>query len=270
MKHVAALAAGFLLAGSLLLPSAVTGQQDAARPQPQDIGAQPGHLPKVHYVPSNAAYTKYPIWVDASMVFNPDGSVNTTLLPVEGERTVTALLQKAPAHGCVPVGTYFEDLANLPERNSIEQATKNSRLVVLGKVTENAYGISGYIPGQLLRVVPEEVIKGQPRDVAAYFVFVPVGYFKLGSVTLCKTDSRYPEAPRVGDQVLLFVPDGPNWQADQKEPYLELQDDGGIVTIHGDSTVSLPKRFQRPGDTKAPPSSGDVLSRVRAAGKESN
>jgi hypothetical protein len=266
MKHAAALAAGFLLAGSLLLPSAVTGQQDAARPQPQDIGAQPGHLPKVHYIPSRMPYGKYPLWVDASMIFNPDGSVNATLIMPEGQHVISALLAKPREHGCVPAGPVMEDLVNAPDRDTIEDATKNSRLVVLGTVTEKAFGLSGDIFGQLLRVEPQEIFKGLPRTVPAYFVFMPVGDVKLRGVTICKTDSRYPKAPEIGDQVLLFAPDEPNWQADQNEPYLELLDDGGIVTISSDSTVSQPARFQRKSNPKSSASkSEEILVRVRAA-----
>jgi hypothetical protein len=55
-------------ASSFLLSSEITAQQDAARPQPpppQDIGAAPGHLPKVHYVPSRAPEMTYPLWASA-------------------------------------------------------------------------------------------------------------------------------------------------------------------------------------------------------------
>lgn len=252
-------------AGTLLLPPATAAQQDAARPQPQDIGAQPGHLPKVHFIPSAASLTRYPIWVEASKVFRPDGSVDSALIPVEGQRMLAALMTKAPDNGCVRVGPFFEDIVNPPERNSIEQATRNSRLVLRGRVSENAYGVSGYIPGQLLRVVPEETIKGKPRDVEAYYVFIPMGRFKLGNVAVCKTDSRYPDPPRVGDEVLLFVPDEPSWQADQSEPYLELLDDGGIATIHANATLSLPKRLRTSNPTTSVMTPDDFLARVRTA-----
>jgi hypothetical protein len=93
---------------------------------------------------------------------------------------------------------------------------------------------------------------------------MPVGDFKIGNVPLCVTDNRYPDAPKVGEQVLLFVPeDEPDWQAKQNEPFLELLDDGGIVTIHSDSSVSLPAKFAKAASPKV--KAGDVLARVRAA-----
>ena len=251
MKQSLLLAAG-VLAGAVFLSYPVSGQQDAARPQPQDIGAEPGHLPKVHYVPSDS-WTTSPIWIDASLVLNRDGSINTSLIPKDqAEWDLKPLLAMPLKNGCVPAGAVLQDIVNAPDRRSVEEATKNSRLVILGKVTEKAFGVEVYLPGQLLRVVPEEILKGQPRSVPAYFVFMPVGDFKIGNVPLCVTDNRYPDAPKVGDQVLLFVPeDEPDWRAKQNEPFLELLDDGGIVTIHSDSSVSLPAKF--------------VLARVRAA-----
>jgi hypothetical protein len=267
-----ALSAAVLLLGFLLSSRGTTAQQDAARSQPlhQDIGAQPGHLPKVHYIPSQAADSNFPFWVDASMVLNADGSLNTSLLNPSAILILRDFRANAPEHGCLAVGHAFGGSTGAPERNTPEQAARNSRLVLLGTVTEKAYGIGGDLPGQLLRIVPDEVIKGQPRNVPAYFVFLPVGTFKIGSLEICKTDESYPEPPAVGDQVLLFVPDSWDWQQNQDDPYLTLKGESGIITIHADSTVSLPQPFR--AKLKTPPlSSGALLSSVRsAAAKEAN
>jgi hypothetical protein len=175
MKQSPSLATGAFLAVALLLTSAAAAQQDAARPTPQDIGAEAGHLPKVHYVPTDT-WRPYPIWIDASMVLNKDGSINTSLIPKEeAEWNLKPLLALPQKNGCVPAGGVLEDIVNAPLRDSVEHAAKNSRLVILGKVTEKTFGVEVYLPGQLLRVVPEETLKGQPRNVPAYFVFMPVG-----------------------------------------------------------------------------------------------
>jgi hypothetical protein len=267
MKY-AVFVATVLVSGFLLLPSGSEAQQDAARQQPlrQDIGAQPGHLPKVHYIPSRAADSKYPNWVDTSMVLNADGSLNTDLLHPSAIRQIKAFRANATGNGCLPVGHYFQDAIAPPERNTPEQATRNSRLVLLGTVTEKTFGFAGDEPGQLLRVTPDEIIKGQPRNVPAYFVFLPVGTVKVGILEICKTDEYYPDPPAVGEQVLLFVPDSWDWQQNQNDPYLDLMNESGIITIHSDSRVSLPKRFRENlGATPAPSGAEGLLSRVRAA-----
>jgi hypothetical protein len=274
MKQSSSLAAGAFLAGALLLSSPSIARQDAARPQPpEDIGATPGHLPKTHYIPSRAASSSYPFWVDASMVLNADGSPNTTLLHPATVILIENFRKNAAGKDSVAVGHYFEDQVSPPERTTLEQATRNSRLVLLGTVTERAYGFAGDEPGQLLRVTPDEIMKGQPRNVPAYFVFMPVGTFKIGNLTIRKTDDYYSDPPAIGEQVVLFVPDSWDWQQNQQDPYLELLDPSGIVTIHSKSKVSLPKRLRQ--DLSAASSSlgaDELLARVRAAvaGKEAN
>jgi hypothetical protein len=259
------------VASSLLLSSAITAQQDAARPQAhpsRDIDTAPGHLPKVHYVPSRAPEMTYPLWIDRSFVLNANGTINTSLIHPQGVREIQAIRALPRASGCTPVGPYLQDIVNLPPRETLEQTTRSSQLVILGKVTEKAYGFKVDEPGQLLRVVPEEILKGHPRDVLAYFVFFPVGTFKLGDLRICKTDSRYPEPPAVGDEVILFSLE---WQPlDEHEPYLELEDGEGIVTIHSGGVVSLPERFRSRPTTSLPVGRDDIVGRVRAAGKEGN
>src|ERR1700722_7121229 len=101
MKQSLLLAAG-VLAGAVFLSYPASGQQDAARPQPQDIGAEPGHLPKVHYVPSDSWRTS-PIWIDASIVLNRDGSINPSLSPKDqAEWDLKPLLAMPLKNGCVP------------------------------------------------------------------------------------------------------------------------------------------------------------------------
>ncbi len=258
-----------LLFASLPPSPGALAQRDAARPQPQDIGALPGHLPKAHFAPRGmSGSAAYPIWIDASLLLNGDGSVNTGLVPPDAVPDVKAILARASTGGCVQIGAFFEDLVNPPERNSIEQAVRSSRLVILGKVTERSFGMSGPIPGQLLRVVPEEVFKGQSRSVPAYFVFMPVGTFQIGSATVCKTDSRYAAPPAVGDHVLLFGPEEPSCRDCRDEPYLEVGDDGGIITFHDDQAPSLPQRYRgAPGPKPRPASPEELVARVRAAAK---
>jgi hypothetical protein len=84
MKQCISAATLVIFAGALLLASTAIAQQDAARPVPQDIGAMSGHLPKIHYVPSDSLRT-FPIWVDASMVLNRDGIINPLIEKPEGQ-----------------------------------------------------------------------------------------------------------------------------------------------------------------------------------------
>jgi hypothetical protein len=252
--------ASALLMGILVLSSAADSQQDAARPQPKDIGASAGHLPKAHYIPSRVEMA-YPVWVDASLVFNQDGGINTALIHPEGVKEIQSLRTRPSVNGCKPDGPFLKDIINLPPRTSPEAAAKNAQLVILGTVSEKSYGLLVTEPGQLLRVVPEDTLKGKPRDVDAYFVFFPVGTFMLDGFKVCKTDSRYPDVPAVGDQVILFMP--PQTES-QTEPYLEIDDGNGIITIHAGGTVSFPERYRDKTSVSAV-DKDTLIDRVRAA-----
>jgi hypothetical protein len=93
-------------------------------------------------------------------VLDADGSLNTTLLHPATVVLIQNFRNNAAGKVAVAVGHYFEDQASPPERNTLEQAARNSRLVLLGTVTERTYGFAGDEPGQLLRVTPDEIIKG--------------------------------------------------------------------------------------------------------------
>ncbi len=267
MKRFTILFLAEILSISVLLSPGADAQPRTTTPPVthQDIGAEPGHLPKAHYVPSRTTQP-YPVWIEKSMLLNPDRSVNTNLVPPPGVAAIKTLRRTPAEGGCVRVGAAFEDTMGIPPRETIEEGTRNSRLIVLGRVTEKAYGFQVDVPGQLLRVVPEETLKGVPRDVPAYFVFVPVATFHLDAMPLCKTDDRFADPPEVGDEVLLFAPSEPDRHEDEREPFFELEDDRGLVTLHSSDVVSLPRAWRSKGAAKSSPlTRGGLLERVHLA-----
>jgi hypothetical protein len=224
-----------------------------------------GSLPDVYYRPGDPD-AKYPVWIDQADMVTTSGGLNTALLPASEIFFIQGYLSSPPKNGCIPVGTFFEDFNGFPPRRNLEEATASSRLTVLGTVTDAAPGFSGATPGQLLRVEPIEILKGHARKVDAYYVFFPVGQVTLGKVKLCKTDPRYPEAPRVGDNVVLFAPDRWPWVED--DPFLDVMDDGGIVTLRHEGTVSLPDRYL-PETKSQKIEAPELLDRIRRVGRSS-
>jgi hypothetical protein len=267
MKRFTILSLTAILSVSLI-SSPPAAAQAASIPPPvvhKDVDAKPGHLPKVHYV-SGQTVSPHPAWIEKSMLLNPDESVNMDLASPAVAAALKALQSSPVEGGCVRVRAYPEDSIGVPPRGTIEEGTRNSSLIVRGKVTEKSFGFRIDIPGQLLRVVPQETLKGTPREVSAYFVFLPVGNFHLGSTPLCKMDDRYADAPRVGDEVLLFVPAGFDRDQDVQEPLLELEDGEGLVTIRSKDDLSLPRTWRNQIDVKSSPLTLDeILSRIRSA-----
>jgi hypothetical protein len=223
----------------------------------------PNSLPGVYYLAGDPG-RGYPVWVDEKNMVTPSGDLNTKLIAPSQLFLMRSYLSSLPQKGCIPVGESFEDFADLPPRRTVEEATANSRLAILGTVTTEAPGFSGAIPGQLLRVEPIEVLKGHARNVDAYYVFFPVGQVTLGKTKLCKSDSRYPEAPQVGDSLIIFALDLSPWN--ENEPFLETLDEGSFITIRRGGRVSLPDRFKS-SEAKSQVVT-ELLGRIRQAGRE--
>jgi hypothetical protein len=225
----------------------------------------PNSLPGVYYLAGDPD-RGYPVWVDEKNMVTPSGDLNTKLVAPSELLFMHDYLSSPPKNGCTQVGEFFEDFAGLPPRRTVEEATTNSRLVILGTVTAKASGFSGAIPGQLLRIEPTEILKGHARNVDAYYVFFPVGQVTLGETKLCKSDSRYPEAPRLGDSLVIFALD--LWPWNESEPFLETLDEGSFITIRRDGRVSLPDRFQGLQTKSQAVQAPELLDRVRKTGHE--
>jgi hypothetical protein len=249
MKRFTTLSLTAILSGLLISSPRADAQPSTPSVAHEDSDTKPGHLPKVHYVSSQTG-SSHPAWIEKSMLLNADQSVNTDLASPAVAAAIKALQGSPIEGGCVRVRAYPDDSIGVPPRGTIEEGTRNSSLIIRGKVTEKAYGFRIDIPGQLLRVVPQETLKGTPREVSAYFVFLPVGNFHLGSTPLCKMDDRYAEAPRVGDEVLLFVPVGFDRAQEVQEPLLDLEDGEGLVTIRSKGELSLPRTWRNHASTR--------------------
>jgi hypothetical protein len=196
-----------------------------------------------------------PAWVDASTAVTPEGTVNGEVLPERGAG-VAALLALPQTNGCVVVGPITQDRPFTRQRGSFEDLITHSRAVVLARITEKAYGFWAGIPGQLLQVTPERVF-GNRLTRVHYYYFVPVGTFRAGTTTICKTDSRFATPGEIGSNVALFV-DQPADKGN-KLFVLEPQD---VVGINRDGSLRLPATLAQSKDTKIWAKS-DLIDKVK-------
>jgi hypothetical protein len=184
-----------------------------------------------------------PAWVDASTAVTPAGTVNAEVLPEQGAG-VAALFALPQTNGCVLVGPMIQDRPFTRQRGSFEDLITHSRAVVLARISGKAYGFWAGIPGQLLQVTPEHVF-GNRLTRVHYYYFVPVGTFRVGNTTICKTDSRFATPGEIGSQVALFV-DQP---ADQGNKLFVLEPED-VVGINRDDSLRLPATLAQSTDTK--------------------
>lgn len=202
-----------------------------------------------------------PIWASAPVSVGRDGKVRSKLFGDFAPGLQQEL--ERPAQGCLGFETAHVDSILPPPRSTLDDAVKHSWTRILARVTNREFGIySGFVPGQLLQVVPIETF-GKALPEQHYYAFVPVGSFRLGDRTICKEDATYARPPAVGDEVFLFIA-GPPLGIDGN--LLMIYGPGDIVPVGPDGVLSLPRHYAlRDGLTQKSqraPSKEEMLDRL--------
>jgi len=237
----------------------------ADRPVPERHGQEEVEdIPPILY---SAIWSPAPTFISADVAIEPDGKLNTDVLDDVSVVGLSTLLDNfkrgaLDRDDCVPYGPVYVDRVNPPDRSSITAAARTSRLILEGTVAGRDYGFyRGHVPGQLLKVETRQVIKGD-RLLDWYYVFYPVGRFKAGPYTFCKTDPRLPAPPELGQQVLLLIPE----VADPGEPVLDLRDENSIIVLDEKGEAHLPESFSRTEAGRL--TREQVLSEIRTVVRE--
>jgi hypothetical protein len=240
-----------LLVATILMPlvgSTLEGQQ---------------RFPEVLY--STDPGVQSPVWISADLAIDPSGVIHEKLYSAPERSTIESYLTEPDADGCFRVAEYFESPVDPPDRSSLDRAAKHSDLVLIGRVTAAAYGFHSFVPGQLLRIEPSQVLHGEAL-LDFYYVFFPVGEFSAGPYRICKVDSRYPRPPDIGDELLIMVPD--THTRSLADPYLELDEASSVVAIPREGAVRLPPVFRDPAEKGSTPvfkSKAELVAAVRKA-----
>lgn len=238
-------------------PPARTDSASEAMPQVLRVGSQAEAVPS---------------WVDASRVLNPSGEINADLFHGSSVLTIELMLRQPAVDGCINMGAPIRSKVHMvdetgasmiPSRTTLDEAYRTSELVIEAEVTGRSYGISEFLPGQLLRLVPVKTLKDTLAAQRQYFVFVPIGRFKIGDKTICKVDSSYPDPPAIGDRVVILLQKG--FREDSQ--YLSVPDATGLITLKRNASVSLPEAFR--SQASALSSADRLLSHLEGLAKES-
>lgn len=244
------------LFGLLLLSSLILGHA-------HQLPAHDSSHPRTLFRPAGGSL-QLPAFVSADATLKEDGTVDESLFSPEAVDSIRSLLATAPQGGCIRAENYYESYVNPPSRPTLDEAVRSSHLVLLGTVEEKTFGFSGFTPGQLLHVRPDQALKGVAKE-SLYYVFAPVGDFSVGNARICKTDTRYAPPPEIGEQLLAFVPK--LWNSDRESSFLNTFDEAGIITIREDSSLSLPRRYVTGNQGKAdgiPAQKRDLLQLIHS------
>lgn len=180
--------------------------------------------------------SSYPMWAAADEVIDDQGRVTDRLSPAL-RSTIESLVATGMPGRCIEVTEYYDNYPALMG-GTLAEAIDNSEQVLAGTVTAKAAGFELDEPGQLFRLDAGESYKGS-ADLDYYYFFVPVGRFRAGPYEICKTDTRFPAVPEVGDRVVLLVPSVSN----PAEHYLRTSRDASLIILR-DAEVVLPDHFR--------------------------
>ena len=241
-----ALLAAFLIAA---VPLSILAERPVPDSQQE---SKTGDITPIFY---SSLRSSVPTFLSADVTILPDGQLNTDLMDDRARFVMNSILS-AHQEGCVEIEENWIDRVNPPDRSSLGKAVGTSALILEGRVVGRDYGFyQGYVPGQLLEIETEEVLRG--NALAKHFIFVPIGTFTAGPYTFCKTDSRLPEPPDLGDRVLLLI----HRLLGPEEPFLDLYDDSSLIVLPEQGAARLPaslRTVDAPGLTRA-----DLLSEVK-------
>lgn len=196
-----------------------------------------------------------PVFYRLEALQRPDGSLDTEKLSNPVRRHLES--SQEPTAECLTILPPILDF-HAGYRPSLEEALATSDWVFVAEVKASAKGFQGRgTPGTLLRVVPNEILKG-PSSYGPEHVFMSVVEFRLGDHRFCVDDPEYAPLPKAGDQVLLLV----NAHQDNRGTILRTGAYTGIVTLPDDGEVGLPKRYRGSNPTLVGKSSAAFLAWV--------
>lgn len=239
------LVSGLLLVGSTTLRAEEKGARSEV-PMPQVL--------------QNPAWEN-PFWVGAPTAFDQSGTLKEELFHRASVSALKGILARPMLDGCVKVEEVFYEYVEMQPRDSIDLAFSTADLVFHGKVTGLSVGFDTGYPATLVRIENLRLAKGSSPLKVAYFAW-PIAEFEVTGKKLCKTDSRYPAPPQLGDEILAFVK-----QTQPIDfPMLHLEAPGDIVILRANSEVDYAEDMRRNAGKSRPPLPQDRAVLLRKLG----
>jgi len=240
IRETAALAVALPLL-SAAVPVSCLAETPASESSEANRPTRAEDLPTTLY--RSGASHSYPSWVSAELAIDPDGEINANPIHPQAVSTIISLVKEPVVDGCVELGNVYESWVDPPNRGDLQNGVAASELVLLGTVVGAAPGFQHSTPGQLLAIEPSRFFRAE-HELDRYFTFFPVARFRAGPYEFCKTDTRVPIEPSVGDEVLLMV----FTVNDPRAPYVDSRDEFSFVILPSAGGLSFAKVHLANGD----------------------
>lgn len=191
-----------------------------------------GEMPEVLWLEGR----EYPTYVAADLAIDAEGNLNASALHPHDLSSLRNFLQDDQLldeeRGCIHLTEFYDSWNSPRDMSTFPKAVQGSELIVHARVSDTAVGFLGPSPGTLYALEILDVLRGK-LDEGPYFTFIPVGEFEAGPYRFCKSDSRFPPGPEVGDEAVLLLP----WAVEPSERLLPLPDDHGLVVFYQNGAV---------------------------------
>ena len=219
----------------------------------------PGTLPMPELV-KNKFYVRY-VFVAAERALRPNGQVNKKYFRKDFAADVTHYVSQPVVRGCAR-GRVFISHPYPASRTDFVSAVDEVDTAFTAVVTGWRQGFYFGMPGTLLRIAPEEALKGTPHGGSRY-VFVAGGEFYVNDTRLCVEAEQWSSIPALGSRVLILF---------EQEHYEDLEilpiGPTGIVPLEGRMEGDLPELYRRTNPEMLEMSVDELLGRVRSIAED--
>lgn len=210
-------------------------------------GGQSGRIP--FYIGSRVGPTSPAAWVSSSSVVDAQGHLIRDSLPGLARIALEQQLASGDyrTNQCVTfLGTVEDRAGPIMGHSSLKELTRNSVAILRGTVTDVDQGFALGQPALLLEVQVTERLKDSGKFPDFPRIYVPYfkAEFKVGEYRFCNRDSRWPEPPKIGDEMLLF-------------PYRAPYDDAGQALVPDYDGYEILFERKESGQIVVPPSLKD-------------
>ncbi len=219
---------------------------------------RPSRLPGVVWTENRLGV----IWQSGEVLASPSAEL------LEHLPTVLRGATGGTGNGCEKVVAFHDrwDGARVENPATLTDMVDWAELVVEGTVVGSTGGFMSGLPGRMLEVSVDRVLKDSPDfEAETLFVFYPSGEVVVGDRRLCREAQSLPVPPQQGDRVLLFPRRLP---AHSDYPIVELMTTGVEIVFGRGKAVNVPALLQQIGSLgKARRFNQIVRATSKAAGR---
>jgi hypothetical protein len=160
-----------------------------------------------------------PVWQPAVDVFDSDGNLVADVVPEAlrthrwepfneyADRARAGALRAEEGH-CFSMTVPLSDYGvQVHDPGTLTELVEHAQAIVQGTVAAVTGGFLLGHPGLMLRLEDTRWVRpyGEAEAYGELLVFYPVGEFDLGSARFCSRGSKFPDPPKPGAEVLLFM-----------------------------------------------------------------